>query len=118
MADRAKYLVVAAEQEKKQIMIKAQAEIESALMYGKAMEKSPVYLEMRRIETAKKIAQIIGQGQNRVFLEADTLLMNLTEGMNANLEKKNANDYEVEKAQALARAKIAEEKLREMKNKK
>ena len=46
MADRAKYLVIAAEQEKKQIIIKAQAEKESAIMYGKAMERNPVYLEI------------------------------------------------------------------------
>lgn len=115
MADRAKYLVFAAEQEKKQIIIKAQAEKESAIMYGKAMERNPVYLEIQRIDAAKKIAKIIGQGQNRVFLEADTLLMNLTEGMNANLEKKNANDIETDRLMSVARARAHEEKLKQKK---
>jgi hypothetical protein len=31
-------------------------------MYGKAMASNPVYLEIQRIDAAKKIAKIIGQG--------------------------------------------------------
>lgn len=118
MADRAKYLVAAAEQEKKQIIIRAQAEKESAIMYGKAMASNPVYLEIQRIDAAKKIAKIIGQGQNRVFLEADILLMNLTEGLNSNLEKKTPNDFEIERLQTALRAKIHEDKLSALKAKK
>jgi hypothetical protein len=44
-------------------------------------------------------------------LEADILLMNLTDGLNANLEKKTANDFEIEKLQAAIRAKVHEDKL-------
>lgn len=99
-------------------MIKAQAEIESAKMYGAAMQSNPVYLEMQRIDASKKISKIIGNGQNRVFLEADTLLMNLTEGMNSNLEKKTATDYEIERLVALSKFKAAEEKLSQLKSKK
>lgn len=51
-------------------------------------------------------------GQNRVFLEADTLLMNLTEGLNSNLEKKNAGDREIERQAVVNRAKANEEKTK------
>jgi len=51
-------------------------------------------------------------GQNRVFLEADTLLMNLTEGLNSNLEKKNAGDHEIERQAVINRAKANEEKTK------
>ncbi len=53
-----------------------------------------------------------------MFLEADTLLMNLTEGMNSNLEKKTATDYEIERLVALSKFKAAEEKLSQLKSKK
>ena len=43
---------------------------------------------MQRIEAAKKIASIMGKSRNRVYLEADTLLLNLTGGVDAHLEKK------------------------------
>jgi prohibitin 2 len=42
------------------------------------MAQSPVFLELKRIEAARNIAKIIGEGQNRVFLDSDTLMMNLT----------------------------------------
>ena len=35
---------------------------------------------------------LIGNGENKVYLEADTLLMNLTSGFNSNLEKKTSAD--------------------------
>ena len=49
-------------------------------------------MELKRIEAARTIARIIGKGENRVYLEADTLLMNLTSGFNSNLEKKTEAD--------------------------
>jgi len=52
------------------------------------MARSPVFLELERIKAATKIAAIVGRGQNRVFLESDTLMMNLTSGFNSNLERK------------------------------
>ena len=46
------------------------------------------------VEAAAKIAGIVARGQNRVFLESDTLMMNLTTGFNNNLERKTAHDYQ------------------------
>lgn len=65
-------------------------------MFGESMSQSPVFLELKRIEAASKIASIISRGNNRVFLESDTLMMNLTAGFNSNLERKTAADREAE----------------------
>lgn len=92
MAERAKFLVDRAIQEKKQIIIKATGEAKATRLFGISMQQSPVFLELKRIEAARNIARIIGKGENKVYLEADTLLMNLTSGFNSNLEKKTSAD--------------------------
>lgn len=53
------------------------------------MSRSPAFLELRRIEAAREISTILSRSRNRIFLEADTLLMNLTQGYDENLEKRN-----------------------------
>jgi len=52
------------------------------------MEKSPAYIDLRRIEAAREIAKLLGQSRNRVYLDSDSLLLNLTTGLDQNLEKK------------------------------
>lgn len=52
------------------------------------MDRSPAFLELRRVETAREIATTLARSRNRVFLESDTLLLNLTSGLDSNLEKK------------------------------
>ena len=96
MADRAKYIVDRAFQEKKSIIIKAEGEARATKLFGESMAQSPVFLELKRIEAATKIAGIVARGQNRVFLESDTLMMNLTAGFNSNLERKTPADYAAE----------------------
>jgi hypothetical protein len=61
------------------------------------MAQSPVFLELKRIEAARNIAKIIGQGQNRVFLESDSLLMNLTASFNENLERKTPAEQDFDR---------------------
>jgi len=96
MADRAKFIVDRAQQEKKQIIIKATGEARATKLFGESMSQSPVFLELKRIEAANKIASIISRGQNRVFLESDTLMMNLTASFNKNLERKTEFDRKQE----------------------
>lgn len=43
------------------------------------MARDPAYLELRRIETAQEIAQIIAESKNRVFLSSDSLLLNMVD---------------------------------------
>jgi len=52
------------------------------------MRESPAYIDLRRIEAARDIAKQLGQSRNKVYLDADSLLLNLTQGFDANLEKK------------------------------
>ena len=76
-AERAKFLVLQAEQDKKSNIIRAQGEARSAEMIGQALKKSPGFVELRKLEAARNIAETISRSQNRVFLNADSLLLNL-----------------------------------------
>ena len=87
-AERAKYLVDQAMQDKRSTIIKAQGEAKAAKLLGEALATSPAFLDLRRIEASREIATIMSRSRNRVFLEADTLLMNLTSGLDGNLERR------------------------------
>ena len=89
-AERAKYIVVQAQEEKKQIILKATAEAESAKLFGQAMSDNPAYLELQRIDAAKGIAKNLSRSNNKVYLDADSLFMNLTAGYDENMERKTA----------------------------
>ena len=89
-AERAKYLVDQAMQDKRSTIVKAQGEAKAAKLLGEALATQPAYLDMRRIEAARDIATTMSRGRNRIFLEADTLLMNLTSGLDQNLEKRGS----------------------------
>jgi len=75
-------------EEKRAILIRAEGEAKAAEFFGKAMKESPAYIDLRRIEAARDIAKGLGQSRNKVYLDADSLLLNLTQGFDANLEKK------------------------------
>lgn len=87
-AERAKFVVMRAEEEKKQIIIRATGEARAAEFFGKAMQESPAYIDLKRIEAAREIANNLGQSRNKVYLDSDSLLLNLTSGLDQNLEKK------------------------------
>lgn len=76
-AERARYVVLGAQQEKKTIITKARGEAESAELIGHAVKKSPGFLKLRRIDAARDIADIVSQSGNKVYLNADSLLLNL-----------------------------------------
>lgn len=76
-AERAKYLVEMAEQERKSLVIHAQGEAEAAQMISESMAKNPAFAELRRIEAAREIAHAVARSPNRVFLSSDSLLVNL-----------------------------------------
>lgn len=85
-AQKAQYTVGRAEKKKNEILVKASGEAKAAIQYGKAFKESPTYLELKRIETAKEIANILSRSNNKVYIDAETLLLNLTHGLDANLE--------------------------------
>lgn len=60
----------------------------AAEAFGKAMSENPAYIDLRRIEAAQNISRLLGSSRNKVYLNSDSLLLNLTEGLDKNLEKK------------------------------
>merc|ERR1712039_517496 len=76
-AERARYLVLKAQEEKKRTIIHAEGEKESAKMIGEAIKANPGFIELRRIEKAKEISQLLSKSSNRMVLSADSLLLNL-----------------------------------------
>ena len=79
-AQRAVFVVDRAREEQKSVVVKAEGEAESARLLGEAMRKAgPSFIELRRIEAAREIAQNIAKSQNRVLLNADGLFLNLAQ---------------------------------------
>jgi len=76
-AERAKFLVKQAEQDKKSKIITAQGEARSAELIGKAIAKNPAYVELRQLDAAKDIATTIARSRNKVYLDSDSLLLNI-----------------------------------------
>jgi regulator of protease activity HflC (stomatin/prohibitin superfamily) len=76
-AERAKYVVIGAIQEKETIITKARGEAESAELIGMAVNKNPGFMKLRRIDAARDIADIVAKSGNKVYLNADSLLLNL-----------------------------------------
>lgn len=56
-------------------------------MLGPAIGKSGAYVQIKRIEAARDIADSLAKSRNRAYLDSDTLLLNLTGSLDANLEK-------------------------------
>ena len=79
-AEKAKYLVLNAQEQKKTIILKAHGEQESARMIGDAIKNNPGFLELRQIEAAKDVAGSLARSNNRVILSADSLMLNVTDG--------------------------------------
>ena len=79
-------------QEKKSIVIKAQGEAESAKLIGQAIQKDPAFIQLRRIEAAKEIADVVNKSQNKLYLSADSLMLNIMDSDN-DLEKKLKKKY-------------------------
>lgn len=76
-AQRAAFLVERAVQERQQKIVAAEGESRAATLLGEAMKENPGYLKLRRIEAARKIAGVISQSQNKVYLNANNLLLNV-----------------------------------------
>ncbi|XP_078696828.1 prohibitin-2-like [Branchiostoma floridae x Branchiostoma belcheri] len=78
-AQRAQFIVEKAKQERQQKVVQAEGEAQAARMIGEAISQNPGYLKLRRIRAAQSIARTISQSQNRVYLNAASLMLNLGE---------------------------------------
>merc|ERR1711879_305141 len=79
-AERARYLVLKAQEEKKRTIIHAEGERQSAQMIGDAIRANPGFIELRRIQVAKEISQQMARSSNRMVLSTENLLLNLMGG--------------------------------------
>lgn len=75
-AERSKYIVEKALQEKQQIVIKAEGEAQSAQLIGSALRDNPAFIQLRQIEATREVAVTIAGSANKAFLNADSLLLN------------------------------------------
>ncbi|KAK3191549.1 Prohibitin-2, subunit of the prohibitin complex (Phb1p-Phb2p) [Lecanicillium sp. MT-2017a] len=80
-AQRAAFIVDKARQEKQAMVVKAQGEARSAELIGDAIKKSKSYVELKKIENARLIAQQMQESgsKNRLMLDAEGLGLNVFE---------------------------------------
>lgn len=78
-AQRAAFMVDKARQEKQAFIVRAQGEARSAELIGDAIKKSKSYIELRKIENARHIAQILHEsgGKNKLYLDSQGLGLNV-----------------------------------------
>lgn len=86
-AERAKYVVIGAQQEKQTIITRARGEAESATLIGTAVKQNPGFMKLRRIDAARDIADIVSKSGNKIYLNADSLLLNLLGDADQKFEK-------------------------------
>lgn len=56
------------------------------------MQKSPAFIELRRIDAAREIATLLSRSRNKIYLDSETLLLNLTNKLDENLERKSSDN--------------------------
>ncbi|CED83629.1 proteolysis and peptidolysis-related protein [Phaffia rhodozyma] len=78
-AQRAAFLVDQAIQEKQSIIVRAQGEAKSAELIGEAVKANKGFLELRRLEAARDIANIVANSGNKLMLDSGSLLLDVTE---------------------------------------
>lgn len=78
-AQRAAYLVDQALQEKQSIIVKAQGEARSAELIGEAVKQNKGFLQLRKMEAAREIAQMVANSNNKLMLDSDSLLLDVND---------------------------------------
>jgi len=78
-AQRAAFMVERAIQERQQKVVQAEGEAKAAVLLGQALNDNPGYLKLRKIRAAQRIAHVMSQSQNRIYLNAGQLMLNIKE---------------------------------------
>jgi len=78
-AQRAAFIVDRAVQEKQQKIVQAEGEAKAAEMLGDAISRNPGYLKLRKLRASGNIAKTMSTAQNRVYLNAGTLMLNIND---------------------------------------
>mmetsp|Transcript_20023 Transcript_20023/g.36137 ORF Transcript_20023/g.36137 Transcript_20023/m.36137 type:complete len:297 (-) Transcript_20023:58-948(-) len=79
-AERARFAVMKAQEEKKRTIIHAEGEKESAKLIGDSIKQNPGFIELRRISRAKEVAETLARSANRMVLSTEGLLTNVIGG--------------------------------------
>jgi prohibitin 2 len=82
-AEKARWVVEKAKEQKKTIVLKAQGEQQAARMIGGAIRDNPGFVELRRIEAAKEIATVLSKSGNKLVLSSNALLLDVEDTTNA-----------------------------------
>eukprot|EP00051_Salpingoeca_urceolata_P003494 m.58237 g.58237 ORF g.58237 m.58237 type:complete len:288 (+) comp12843_c0_seq3:265-1128(+) len=88
-AQRAALIVEQAKQEARQKIVEAEGEAQSAALIGKAIAENPGFLNLRKLDAARQIAGAVSRSQNRVYLDSNSLLLNV-EDHTVDIEKLKA----------------------------
>merc|ERR1719473_1135483 len=78
-AERARFVVDKATQEKRSVVIKAQGEAQSAKLIGEAIRDNPGFIQLRKLEAAREIAGTLSKSTNRLYLDGGSLLLDVKE---------------------------------------
>lgn len=78
-AQRAVFLVERAKQERQQKIVQAEGEAESAKLIGLAIGANPGYLKLRKLKAAQTIATTVSRSNNKAFLNASPLMLDITD---------------------------------------
>ncbi len=62
------------------IVLRAQGEAASALLVGNAIKGNPGFLQLRRLDAAKEIANTVARSTNKLFLNTDALMLDVNSG--------------------------------------
>ena len=81
-AEKARWVVEKAKEQKKTIVLKAQGEQQAARMIGAAISNNPGFVELRRIEAAKEIAHVLAKSGNKLVLSSSALLLDVEDTTN------------------------------------
>lgn len=74
---RAAFTVDKALQEKQETIVRAQGEARSAELIGEAVKRNKGFLKLRKLEAARDIATVLSSSNNRIMLDAQSLLLNV-----------------------------------------
>merc|ERR1719460_3055981 len=78
-AERARFIVDKAIQEKRSVVIKAHGEAQSAKLIGEAIRDNPGFIQLRKLEAAREIAGTLSKSSNRLYLDGGSLLLDVNE---------------------------------------
>jgi len=87
-AERAKFVVEKAEQDRLSAILRAEGEATAATVINDAIKENPNFIQLRRIEAAREISKTISKGGNKVYLNSDNLLLDLVQSVAKNPKEK------------------------------